>query len=976
MSQTPANRLGVPVGAEEDCEAIPFESPGSVQPHGVLLGLDPETDEILVVSESCELLLGRPVDALRGRLVGEVFGDVEGELLRRVNEEALVQGPRFFRIGLGLERGCEARAHHHDGLFLVEIEPIPESAAEPFDPALKGLLGPFGSSSESDTGWLINLLDESRRVENSGEFLERVTHQVKVFLGYDRVLMFKFADDEHGEVIAEAVSQGMEPFLGLRFPSFDVPKRVREMFLVNPVRYVMDMKAPPSPLVPDRHPRTGRPIDLSRTHLRSISDHCREYRNNMGTRASLVVPVIVGGELWGLLSCHHRTPKRASVGLRIAAAQIGGIVGNALQTLQTRERLQAQNEVQELFESLLSVKGDSLSGEFSESAEKVMKAMRASGVALVVDRSVMTVGQTPSKEQCLDLAQRVGGGESPWLFWTQTLAQEFPDLAATLRPERCAGMLATRLFHDRNDYMMWFRPEQAREVIWAGNPTQGVRTVGNRYALSPRESFEQWRQAVAGTSAAWENRDLSLAETCRTWISQRIASLRADEANRSKSSFLASMSHEIRTPLTLILGYTEMLMDQETEPWKTEALRVVRHNGEYLLALLNDILDLSKIEAGKLETRFEPVDPFDLLRDVVDPFQPRARAKGLRLELTCATPLPRRVVTDPVRVRQVLVNLIGNALKFTDQGSVRVVASAEWEPTTGSARWIEIAVHDTGIGMTPEQMSRLFRPFEQVDPSLTRRHEGTGLGLAISRRLARMLGGNITVESVAGQGSVFRFRFTPEPESDLALPNPANQPQSGEPAAGKPTAGISATVSSNDVSSPPPQPMAATDPPSSSGFQLVARHEQTPPPNRPPARLASRSVLVVEDNPDNQSLLKNLLIREGATVFIASNGREAVEFFLERASADHDIDLILMDMRMPIIDGYDATRKLRSMGLKTPIIALTAQAMPGDLLRCLEVGCNDYISKPFAAASLIHTLVKWLQVQPPNPLRAMPDHHL
>ena len=669
------------------------------------------------------------------------------------------------------------------------------------------------------------------------------------------------------------------------------------------------------------------------------------------------------------LSQHHRTVKRVSVGLRIVAAQIGGIVGNALQTLQACERLQAQREVQDLFESLMSVKGDSLTDDFKESAEKVTKAMRAGGVALVVDQSVLTVGQTPSKEQCLDLARRVGGSNSPCLFWTQTLVQEFPDLEGIVRPERCAGMLATRLFHDRNDYIFWFRPEQTREVVWAGDPTQGVRTVGNRYALSPRESFEQWRQAVAGTSATWENRDLSLAETCRTWISQRIASLRADEANRSKSSFLASMSHEIRTPLTLILGYTEMLVDQETEPWKAEALRVVRHNGEYLLALLNDILDLSKIEAGKLETRSEPVDPFDLLRDVVDPFQARARAKGLHLELTCATPLPRRIVTDPVRVRQVLVNLIGNALKFTDRGSIRVVVSAESEPTSGSARSIEIAVHDTGIGMTAEQMTRLFRPFEQVDPSLTRRHEGTGLGLAISRRLARMLGGNIAVESVAGQGSVFRFRFTPEPEPDFALSVPKSEPKINEPATGPP-----ATISSDDLSSSGSHMLiSAIDPLSSSGVHFVSRNEPTPPPQRPPARLVSRSVLVVEDNPDNQSLLKSLLSREGADVFIASNGREAVEFLLNRDNPRRDIDLILMDMRMPIMDGYDATRKLRSVGLTTPIIALTAQAMPGDLLRCLEVGCNDYISKPFAAVSLIHTLAKWIQLQPPNARLAVPS---
>ena len=406
----------------------------------------------------------------------------------------------------------------------------------------------------------------------------------------------------------------------------------------------------------------------------------------------------------------------------------------------------------------------------------------------------------------------------------------------------------------------------------------------------------------------------------------RVAKLEAEAAARAKSEFLANMSHEIRTPMTAILGYAEQLLLEEdltkAPPARCDALHTILRNGEHLLRIINDVLDISKIEAGKLVLEGVRCSPHQLAADVMALMQVRADAKGLPLQMEYEGAVPECIESDPTRITQVLVNLIGNAIKFTEAGSVRMrlsFLSAGLKNGEGLDKpMLQFDVIDSGIGLSTDQIDHLFEPFSQGDTSTTRMHGGTGLGLTISKRLAEMLGGDILVESAPGQGSRFRLVIPAGPLDEVRMVS--------DPSSAKCCAGVCA-VANDSV----------------------------------PERLNCR-ILLAEDALDNQRLIKYMLEKAGADVEVVENGKLAVDAALAanygRRLGDPrgPFDVILMDMQMPVMDGYEATRLLREKGYKGPIVALTAHAMSEDESKCLMAGCDDYATKPIDRVKLIERI--------------------
>jgi ammonium transporter, Amt family len=387
----------------------------------------------------------------------------------------------------------------------------------------------------------------------------------------------------------------------------------------------------------------------------------------------------------------------------------------------------------------------------------------------------------------------------------------------------------------------------------------------------------------------------------------------ANTATRAKSEFLANMSHEIRTPMTAILGFVDVLIEELATPSQIEAAEMVKRNGEHLLTIINDILDLSKIEADKLQLELIPCSAAEIVDDVAGMMRIRTE---LPLTVEYAAPIPEKIVSDPTRLRQILTNLVGNAVKFTQQGSVRLVVTPLGLGTDSPA--LRFDVIDTGIGMSPEQMERLFQPFSQADSSMSRKFGGSGLGLVISRRLANLLGGDITVESRLGEGSTFSVTLPTGPLGGVAM---IDHPRGSE----------------------------ATN---------------RPVQDTPPARRVSLcgKVLLVEDGPDNQRLFSVILTKAGVEVTVAGNGQIALEkTLIDGAVMDpFPYDVILMDMQMPVMDGYEASRRLRRAGHQGPIIALTAHAMAHDRRKCLQAGCNEYLAKPISRESLLDAVARHL----------------
>ncbi|MFG0292287.1 MAG: ATP-binding protein, partial [Phycisphaerales bacterium JB050] len=393
---------------------------------------------------------------------------------------------------------------------------------------------------------------------------------------------------------------------------------------------------------------------------------------------------------------------------------------------------------------------------------------------------------------------------------------------------------------------------------------------------------------------------------------------RAEAANRAKSLFLANMSHEIRTPLTAILGFTDLLRDgnDETVPpaQRADAIDTIHNAGNHLLTVINDILDISKIESEKMTVESIETPIVSILLEVENLLTPRAQGKGVTYSTTLDTPIPDRIMCDPTRFRQILMNLAGNALKFTEHGTISISAAQRPHPD-GPRLTIDIRDTGSGIDIDIEQNEALFQPFAQANETVTRRYGGTGLGLTISRRLAELMGGSVRLtDTQPGKGSCFRI--------DLPL---------------KPVPGAKLLHTLQE---------AATN----SG---EAQHDIAQQP-------LHGKVLLAEDGIDNQRLIAFHLRKAGAKVDIAENGRIALDL-IETAHATHSpYDLLITDMQMPEMDGYTLTAELRARAYTLPIIALTAHAMPEDRQKCKDAGCDDYATKPIDKALLVKTAEHWL----------------
>lgn len=882
------------------CDREPIHIPGAIQPHGALLVVDEKSWNILRASANVQEFLGLAANSLlQSRLIdlfqtpSEVTAAVEAVRQAKpysTHDRSIIEmGGPFSRFV------CECHWLDEQTLVLEMEHPTEVRDAASFRGANLRCLRRITSVSEGGEGLCV--------------MLPAVARSIRELTGYDRVMVYELDRDGHGTIVAEEKKDQLESFHGLHFPASDIPSQARKLYLLNRVRVLSNIAYAKVEIVNKADDDNATPFDMSLCHLRSMSPVHVEYLQNMGVAATLVISIVIEGQLWGLIACHHYRPKSIDAHLRNQCEKLAHVISLAIQADQQREIRRAIESSQSLMlelESKIS-QNDNWFQDFLGNAKHLLELMNAVGVVIFEENEHQSIGTVPYSgitEKIRRVLSHKGAGDIVDVDGLATLDAALESLGADF-----CGCLMTTISRYPEVQILWFRKEHRRTIEWAGNPDKVWREDQGSFRLSPRKSFEKWCQEIKGRSEPWSLQDRYIARA----IAQFIGSRKVEDSSRQKFHFLANLSHEIRTPMAAIMGYVDELANDDHDAFRTpqhqEALATIQRNGVHLLKLLSDLLDLARLDAGTLILDMSDCSPRSIVRNVYAASHSAAQKKGLTLSIHASTPLPCRIWCDAGRLKQILLNLVDNAIKFTTEGSVRI----EVRFNASRPQSIEFSIQDTGRGLSPADIQKLFKPFIQVDSSLTRQYGGTGLGLRIAKRLAQMHGGDVRLrDTTPGIGAEFLVRIATGLER---VEDVEDLQDCG-------TTAVSDSSLASDISLP----------------------------------LNDLRVLVAEDGLDNQRLVAMLLRKAGANVTLVENGELAVEEVSRRFRSSEAVQVVLMDMQMPVMDGYTATRRLRNLGFTLPVVAITAHAVTGDRRKCLDAGCDDYLTKPVDRESLLRTI--------------------
>ena len=866
------------------CDAEPIHTPGAIQRFGFLAAFDRQGRVFRISSNLPDFLpltpvavLGRPLETLLGsEAAARCRALLDSGAPRKDSNQGLL--PVFDACLPGGKTCFTLTLTEADRGMLLEAEPQTRNATD-YTRALRDV-------SKS--------CERLRETATVAELLQMGADVVADVCGYHRTMVYRFDSEMNGEIIVEVVN-GVEPrWRGQHFPHTDIPAQARALYLRNRIRMIVDIGYEPAPLLGLGSDAT--PLDLGTVMLRAISPLHVEYLSNMGVRATLTMSLIVHGRLWGMIVCHHNDILHAEPPMRLTCDLIAQVVSLQLEHLLAVEHAKALGWLKQTVDTCLSaVRGAEKDASLTPpDADALLQAWDADALELVLDGEDRRFGREAPEPLWSALSQAFGRQAPAGVTAIDRLTTLLPE--SNCDPDWVAGVLWVPLSETREDHLVWLRREQLQKIPWAGHHEKLLATSedGRPPRLTPRGSFETWIEEVRGCCLPWSLAQIEaadyLAQALRNHQEQRMRERSRElmAASAAKSQFLAQMSHEIRTPMNAILGFARLLEDEPLTEDQQQMVRRINAAGRSLLSIINDILDFSKIEAGQLGIDRQPFNLAELLGHIGSLMGAVAQAKGLTLGLQDDVQLTGRLSGDALRIEQVLINLVGNALKFTERGCVTLRVTPVGI-TEASAR-LRFEIEDTGIGLSPDALARLFVPFTQADSGITRRFGGTGLGLSICKRLVELMGGEIGVESSLGVGSTFWFELPFERLAEEYKP----------------------AIRAAEVKGP---------------------------------RLQGLRLLVVDDSPINLKLAERVLEREGAEVTLMSDGQQALDALRAHPAG---FDLVLMDIHMPVMDGLTATRAIREeLGLGTlPVIALTAGVLAEEKQNALGAGVNDFLPKP------------------------------
>lgn len=725
-----------------NCADEPIRFPGAIQPHGLLLTLTEPALQIIQVSANVATLLARAPESLIGQPLHSLIGAVHtAHVLEALQQAAFSEAaPLRFELN-GTE--FEGLLHRHQGVLILELE-IHVKNFQPRNVA--------GVSTH-----LGRMLQRLQAATTLQALYDISVKEIQAMTGYDRVLIYRFEEEGHGQVIAEASDPSMEVFNGLFFPASDIPEQARELYRTNWLRIIPNADYQPVPLVPKLRPDTQTPLDLSFATLRSVSPiHC-QYMKNMGVLSSMSISLLKGDKLWGLISCGNRQPLHVPHELRMACQTIGQVLSLQISAMETLELTRQREEKVEALARLNRAMVDSPQNVFDGLAQQpatLMALVNAGGIAIIEDKQLHRYGNCPEPEEIRALHKWLQARGEP-VFASHHLSSVYPPAAQY--QSVASGVLAMSLPKPVDNGVLWFRPEVKENINWSGDPRKPLdlenSDAGMR--LRPRTSFEIWKVEMAGISTKWSHGDRFAANDLRrSALENDLARQvrREQAAVQARDDLVAVVSHDLRNPMTVIsmlCGMMQKAFSSEgahTSRRISTAIDTMQQATARMNTLLEDLLDTSKIDAGRYSITPQALVVGHIFEEAQALLSPLAHDKDISISFQADPDL--RIHADPERLFQVLSNLVGNAIKFTPRmGTVGVHAKSVGDE-------IVFIVRDSGEGIPKEHLPHVFDRYwtmKEGNPT------GTGLGLYITQGIVEAHGGQIVAESEPGQGSEFRF---------------------------------------------------------------------------------------------------------------------------------------------------------------------------------------------------------------------------
>lgn len=734
-----------------NCDREPIHIPGLIQGHGVLIALN-EDFQIIQISENCLTHFGRDADELLKTKLADLIGaDSFINLEQQISAVNLEANPHYLDPVVMSGKTFEVSAHRYLGVLIVEFELPISGAAETNSIAYRSLR---------------SKLVEINKAQSIAEFCGRAAIAVREITGFDRVMIYRFLEDDSGEVIAEAKCEDLEPFLGLRYPASDIPKQARALYLKQTLRFMVDVDDVSAEIVPTLNPQTNQPLDMSYAATRAMSPIHNEYLKNMGVAASLSISIVKDEKLWGLIACHHTAPRYIPHQARTFAEFLAHSIALQIESKTKTENYEYLEHLQYYQQRILSELNETqnISVALVAGENNLLESLECGGAALVLHDEIYLAGATPDETEIKKLIEWLWKNKDEMTFATANLGQDFP--AAADYAAQASGVLAVRLTQKSPDYILWFRPEQTQTVKWAGNPEKPV-TAGQFGArLTPRKSFEVWNSEVRGQAVPWKDFEIEFADALRRTVVEiilrRINELielnkELEASNTELDSFAYVASHDLKEPLRGINDYSNFLIEDYAEVLDNEAverLRTLIRLTERMEILLDSLLHYSRV--GRIDLQKTETDLNEVLDESLLFLQ--TRITETKTEIGVPRPLPI-VSADAVRIGEVFTNLISNALKYNDkpQKKIEIGYVENNLPNIAGASRIErvFYVRDNGIGIDVRHHADIFRIFKRLHGR--NEYSGVGAGLTIVKKIIERHNGRIWIESALDEGTTVHF---------------------------------------------------------------------------------------------------------------------------------------------------------------------------------------------------------------------------